>query len=82
MSDWEFMYAAQTPFILDPPWWLLLDLAETWFDGIDNWRDVYDTRLKTWISAMKRAEIMESMIPCLSRCLPTCGKSGKLTGSG
>ncbi|WXC59609.1 hypothetical protein SNK03_005470 [Fusarium graminearum] len=27
-SDWEFVYAAPTQFILDPPWWLLLDVPE------------------------------------------------------
>jgi aminoglycoside phosphotransferase (APT) family kinase protein len=54
--DWEFAYAAPTQFILDPPWWLLLDLAETWSTGIANWRETYDLRLKTWLTAMKRAE--------------------------
>lgn len=54
--DWEFTYAAPTQFILDPPWWLLLDLAETWSSGIDDWARIYDARLKTWLSAMKRAE--------------------------
>ncbi|RDL40596.1 Phosphotransferase [Venustampulla echinocandica] len=57
--DWEFAYAAPTQFILDPPWWLLLNLAETWSSGIDNWRERYEPRLKTWLSAMERAE--ESM---------------------
>ncbi|KAK1766503.1 hypothetical protein QBC33DRAFT_578854 [Phialemonium atrogriseum] len=54
--DWEFAYAGPAQFILDPPWWLLLDLAETWSSGIDNWTETYDVRLKTWLSAMKRAE--------------------------
>ncbi len=36
MVDWEFAYAAPTQFILDPPWWLLLDRAETWPTGMDN----------------------------------------------
>jgi len=54
--DWEFAYAAPTQFILDPPWWLLLGLAETWSSGIDHWGEIYDLRLKTWLSAMKRAE--------------------------
>lgn len=57
--DWEFAYAGPTQFILDPPWWLLLDLAETWSSGIDDWREIYEVRLKTWLSAMRRAE--ESM---------------------
>ncbi|KAJ9133890.1 Protein kinase-like domain [Pleurostoma richardsiae] len=61
MLDWEFTYAAPTQFILDPPWWLLLDLAETWSSGIDNWKKVYEVRLKTWLSAMKRAESVEEL---------------------
>ncbi|KAH6635517.1 phosphotransferase [Chaetomium sp. MPI-SDFR-AT-0129] len=54
--DWEFAYAAPTQFVLDPPWWLLLDLAETWSSGIDDWLRIYELRLKTWLAAMKRAE--------------------------
>jgi hypothetical protein len=54
--DWEFTYAAPTQFILDPPWWLLLDLPETWSSGIDDWMRIYEARLKTWLTAMKRAE--------------------------
>ncbi|KAL2020614.1 hypothetical protein VTK56DRAFT_8104 [Thermocarpiscus australiensis] len=54
--DWEYSYAAPAQFILDPPWWLLLDTAETWKPGIDDWIKTYEVRLKTWLSAMKRAE--------------------------
>ena len=54
--DWEFAYAAPTQFALDPPWWLLLDLAETWPSGVDDWTRVYEARLKTWLAAMTRAE--------------------------
>ena len=54
--DWEFAYAAPTQFTLDPPWWLLLDLAETWPSGVDDWTRIYEARLKTWLAAMKRAE--------------------------
>ncbi|KDN67149.1 putative phosphotransferase [Colletotrichum sublineola] len=43
-------------FILDPPWWLLLETAETWSSGIDEWRETYEMRLKTWLSAMIKAE--------------------------
>jgi hypothetical protein len=56
MIDWEFAYAAPTQFVLDPPWWLLLDSAETWSDGIDDWTQRYEARLDIWINAMKRAE--------------------------
>ena len=54
--DWEFAYAAPTQFALDPPWWLLLDLAETWPSGVDDWTRIYEQRLKTWLAAMERAE--------------------------
>lgn len=45
-----------TQFVLDAPWWLLLDVPEMWDDGIEDWASVYERRLKTWISAMKEAE--------------------------
>ncbi|RSM18645.1 hypothetical protein CDV31_002574 [Fusarium ambrosium] len=54
--DWEFAYAAPTQFILDPPWWLLLDVPEMWDDGIEDWANVYERRLETWLSAMEEAE--------------------------
>ncbi|OBS20355.1 hypothetical protein FPOA_06727 [Fusarium poae] len=54
--DWEFTYAAPTQFSLDPPWWLLLEAPEMWSKGIDDWADVYDERLKTWLLAMEEAE--------------------------
>ena len=54
--DWEFAYAAPTQFALDPPWWLLLDLAETWPSGIDDWTRIYEARVKTWLAAMEQAE--------------------------
>lgn len=57
--DWQFAYAAATQFVLDPPWWLLLESAETWSSSIDNWKQACDLRLKTWSLAMERAE--ESM---------------------
>ncbi|KAG4443929.1 hypothetical protein IFR05_000569 [Cadophora sp. M221] len=54
--DWEFTYAAPTQFVLDPPWWLLLDTPEMWDAGIDDWVGNYELRLGTWLSAMKEAE--------------------------
>lgn len=57
--DWEFAYVAPTQFSLDPPWWLLLNVPETWHTDIDDWTKVYNTRLKTWLRAMEKAE--ESM---------------------
>ncbi|TVY13475.1 hypothetical protein LARI1_G008207 [Lachnellula arida] len=58
--DWEFAYTAPTQFILDPPWWLLLDTPEMWDAGIDDWVEKYELRLETWLSAMKEAEAEES----------------------
>ncbi|TDZ67202.1 hypothetical protein CTRI78_v003141 [Colletotrichum trifolii] len=54
--DWEFAYAGPTQFVLDPPWWLLLDAPETWEDGIEDWTCVYERRLRTWLSALGEAE--------------------------
>ncbi|GAW22562.1 hypothetical protein ANO14919_121020 [Xylariales sp. No.14919] len=54
--DWEFAYAAPTQFALDPPWWLLLNPAETWAAGMEDWRQIYEVRLETWLSAVKRVE--------------------------
>jgi hypothetical protein len=54
--DWEFTYTAPTQFVLDPPWWLLLDTPEMWDAGIDDWVQNYEHRLETWLSAMEEAE--------------------------
>ncbi|RDL36432.1 uncharacterized protein BP5553_05784 [Venustampulla echinocandica] len=54
--DSEFTYAGPTQFTLDPPWWLLLDQPERWPNGMDKWREAYDSRLKTWLRAMEKVE--------------------------
>lgn len=54
--DWEFAYIAPTQFALDPPWWLLLNVPEMWHTNIDDWAEIYDVRLKTWLRAMEKAE--------------------------
>ncbi|KAF7543545.1 hypothetical protein G7Z17_g10646 [Cylindrodendrum hubeiense] len=54
--DWEFAYVGPMQFVLDPPWWLLLNVPEMWDDGIEDWTSVYERRLKTWLSAMEEAE--------------------------
>ena len=54
--DWEFAYVGPTQFILDSPWWLLLDVPEMWDNGIENWTSLYERRLKTWLSAMEEVE--------------------------
>jgi len=54
--DWEFAYAAPTQFVLDSPWWLLLDVPEMWDGGIEDWTRVYGERLTTWLSAMEEVE--------------------------
>ncbi|KAJ6436356.1 phosphotransferase family protein [Purpureocillium lavendulum] len=63
--DWEYAYVGPTQFVLDPPWWLLLDVPEMWDDGIDDWTTVYETRLQTWLSALEEAE--QDMQPCSLR---------------
>lgn len=54
--DWEFAYVGPTQFVLDAPWWLLLDAPEMWDNGIEDWASIYERRLQTWISAMEKAE--------------------------
>ena len=54
--DWELAYAGPTQFMLDCPWWLLLEVPESWKPDIDDWTKVYDKRLQTWLSAMEKAE--------------------------
>ncbi|KAI1850410.1 hypothetical protein JX266_004268 [Neoarthrinium moseri] len=62
--DWEFAYVAPTQFALDSPWWLLLDLPETWDDGIEDWARVYGRRLRIWLSAMEEVE-KDASLGCL-----------------
>lgn len=54
--DWEFAYAGPAQFVLDPPWWLLLDVPEMWDGGVEGWAGAYGGRLGTWLSAMEEAE--------------------------
>ncbi|KFG79289.1 hypothetical protein MANI_011679 [Metarhizium anisopliae] len=56
LIDWEFTYAAPTQFILDPPWWLLIETAEMWNAGMDDWVSTYHVRLQTWLVALEEAE--------------------------
>ncbi|KND87585.1 hypothetical protein TOPH_07773 [Tolypocladium ophioglossoides CBS 100239] len=59
LIDWEFTYVGPTQFSLDPPWWLLLETAEMWLFGMDDWCEVYQKRLKTWLAAMRKAEVRD-----------------------
>lgn len=54
--DWEFTCAAPSQFSLDPPWWLVLDAPDMWDDGIDDWVEFYEPRMRIWLSAIKKAE--------------------------
>ncbi len=54
--DWEFAYAAPAQFVLDPPWWLLLQVPELWQEGLEDWAGVYDSRIRTWLAAVEEAE--------------------------
>ncbi|KAK9418720.1 hypothetical protein SUNI508_07740 [Seiridium unicorne] len=55
--DWEFTYVGPTQFVLDPPWWLLIEVPEMWENGIDDWASVYENRLEIWLSEMERAQV-------------------------
>ncbi|KAH7397988.1 phosphotransferase [Cadophora sp. MPI-SDFR-AT-0126] len=52
----DFAYVGPTQFVLDPPWWLLLDVPEMWENGIEDWTCQYERRLETWLLAMEEAE--------------------------
>lgn len=54
--DWEFTYTTPAEFCFAPPWWLLLEQPEYWPDGIENWKEIYEVRLKTFLKAMTDAE--------------------------
>lgn len=54
--DWEFTYAAPVEFSFSPPWWLLLEQPEYWPEGVENWKEIYDGRLKIFLKAMTDVE--------------------------
>ena len=58
--DWEFTYTAPVDFSYAPPWWLLIEKPEYWSEGIDDWARVFDRRLKTFLTAMRRCEDMDA----------------------
>ncbi|KAJ5704213.1 hypothetical protein N7493_011351 [Penicillium malachiteum] len=51
--DWEFTYAAPAEFSYAPPWWLLIETPESWEKGLEDWTQVFDYRLKTFIKVMR-----------------------------
>ncbi|KAJ5638844.1 hypothetical protein N7528_001234 [Penicillium herquei] len=54
--DWEFTYSAPVEFTYMPPWWLLIEKPELWSKGLDDWTATFDTRLRTFLRAMKDCE--------------------------
>ncbi|UNI16996.1 hypothetical protein JDV02_003378 [Purpureocillium takamizusanense] len=56
LIDWEYTYVGPTQFSLDPPWWLLIETMEMWPSGMDDWCEVYQRRLQTWLAVMRKAE--------------------------
>ncbi|GKZ38554.1 hypothetical protein AbraIFM66950_010836 [Aspergillus brasiliensis] len=58
--DWEFSYAAPAEFSEASPWWLLLEQQEYWPDGIEDWTEVYEQRLQTFLKVLVERE--ESLI--------------------
>lgn len=54
--DWEFTYAAPVEFSYAPSWWLLIETPENWEKGMDDWERVFDSRLKTFLKAMRKHE--------------------------
>ncbi|KAJ5109393.1 hypothetical protein N7456_006068 [Penicillium angulare] len=54
--DFEFTYAAPIEFSYAPPWWLLIEKPEYWLNGLDDWTNVFDRRLRTFIKGMIECE--------------------------
>ncbi|KAJ5715788.1 uncharacterized protein N7483_012969 [Penicillium malachiteum] len=54
--DWEFTYSAPVEFSYMPPWWLLVEKPELWPKGLVDWTAAFDTRLETFLRAMRRCE--------------------------
>ncbi|KAL3420278.1 phosphotransferase [Phlyctema vagabunda] len=78
--DWELTYAGPTQFILDCPWWLLLEAPESWKPDIDDWTKVYDKRLQTWLLAKEKAEQdlgAETLPFCLSTQMRASWETGR-----
>ncbi|CAI7651888.1 unnamed protein product [Penicillium manginii] len=55
--DWEF---DQWSFPYAPPWWLFIEKPEYWSKGIEDWAQEFDRRLKTFLTAMRRCEDMDT----------------------
>lgn len=51
--DWEFTYAAPVEFSHTPPWWLLLEQPEYWPDGMEEWAEVFESRLQTFLKVLR-----------------------------
>jgi len=60
--DWEYTYAAPAQFVLDPPWWLIMQQPERHEKGIDEWIREYEPRLHTWLQCMEEVEVEEKEI--------------------
>ncbi|KAF4210543.1 hypothetical protein CNMCM8980_004023 [Aspergillus fumigatiaffinis] len=54
--DWEYIYAAPLEFAYSAPFWLLLELPEYWPKGLDDWTNVYETRLETFLRVLEERE--------------------------
>ncbi|KAM3449582.1 hypothetical protein MY3296_006802 [Beauveria thailandica] len=54
--DWEFAYAAPAEFSFAPPWWLLLEQPEYWPNGINEWSNIYEGRLQTFLKVLEECE--------------------------
>jgi len=55
--DWDFAHVAPAQFVLDPPWWLLFEMAEMrWPSGVDEWSEAYESQLEIWLKAMEEQE--------------------------
>ncbi|KAJ5034957.1 uncharacterized protein L3040_008224 [Drepanopeziza brunnea f. sp. 'multigermtubi'] len=65
-SYWQ--HPRPTQFILDCPWWLVIEVPEMWKPDIDDWTQVYDLWLQIWLSALETAEKKRTKL-ALKLCL-------------
>ncbi|EED11693.1 hypothetical protein TSTA_108770 [Talaromyces stipitatus ATCC 10500] len=54
--DWEYTYSAPLEFVYSAPFWLLLELPEYWPEGLDDWTNIYETRLVTFLRVLEERE--------------------------
>ncbi|KAL3449099.1 hypothetical protein BJX65DRAFT_274061 [Aspergillus insuetus] len=66
--DREYTYTAPTGFAHSPPFWLLLELPESWEAGLDEWTEKYEKVLPTFLKVIKGKEDLAIERGTLQEC--------------